>query len=119
MRTETTDRIGPEKAMATDDRLFTVPVTSLTHIDHQVTDEECAARGPENRGDFRAVCGVSFLPGPMEGPPGKQCPSCNAIVRAVARRSALTRRPSETPSKGRISRMFKRLSCWGAAGAGG
>lgn len=68
----------------TGERLFTTWVTSLDGVDHAVTDEEFAARLAENRGVFVAVCGKSFLPGPMEGAPGPPCGPCADVVRKAA-----------------------------------
>lgn len=69
----------------TGERLFTTWVTSLDCVDHAVTDEECAARLEEQRGGvFVAVCGTSFLPGPMEGAPGPPCGTCVDVLRNAA-----------------------------------
>lgn len=68
--------------MTTSARVFTTWITSLDRVDHAVTDEECAARLAENRGVFQAVCGDSFLPGPMEGPAADPCGRCVRFLRA-------------------------------------
>lgn len=94
-------------------RLYTVPVTSLEHVEHEVTDEECVARSRENRGIFRALCGTSFLPSPIEEAPGRQCFSCDAIIRAAIRRSMMAKsRPSEAASSGFISRLVNHMTRW-------
>jgi hypothetical protein len=55
-------------------------------VDHAVTDEEMAARNTEGRGDYRAVCGVAFLPAPDDQPPYSTCPACVAVLPQPLRR---------------------------------
>lgn len=95
-------------AMTTaNERLFTTWITSFSRVDHAVTDEECAARASANRGAFLAVCGVAFLPAPMEQAPGLPCHRCVAYLRArmELRDTAQRFAPCRT---GWIGRMLRR-----------
>jgi len=101
----------------TNERLFTTWVTSLDQVDHAVTDEEFAARLIEGRGVFVAVCGMSFLPGPMEGVPGPPCGSCVDVVQnaaeALRKSQEAMNAPHESPETGRSRRgwLSRLLGC--------
>lgn len=92
------------------ERLFTIPVSSLDHIDHAVTDEECAARGQTNRGEFRAICGTSFLPSAMEDAPGRSCPRCRALLQEAHRpvQRATCGAARKASKRGLVSRLRTR-----------
>jgi hypothetical protein len=89
-------------------RLFTTWVTSLDCVDHAVTDEECTVRLIVNRGEFVAVCGAVFLPGPMEGEPEPPCPRCVAFLRARVEMRGVAERLVSGRRLGWWSRVFGR-----------
>jgi hypothetical protein len=66
-------------------RLFFIWVSAQdVAVDHAVTDEEVGARDVEGRGEFRALCGVAFLPARDDQPPYWPCAGCLGVLRQRA-----------------------------------
>ncbi|MGH3755527.1 MAG: hypothetical protein ACRDRP_23100 [Pseudonocardiaceae bacterium] len=77
------------------ERLYTTPMTAQFGVraEHEVTDEAFAAGRAAGRGEYEAVCGVVFVPVPMDAPPGPPCPVCLSVVEAARRAAAPPHRP--------------------------
>lgn len=57
------------------------------HTDHAVSDDNMAIGFSVGAGRYAALCGATVCVSPLVCPPGRRCPSCEAIVQRIDRES--------------------------------
>lgn len=71
------------------------------HIDHAIHDDDMAIGISAGAGRYTALCGATVNVASMISPPGRRCPSCEAVVLRTERDPSPREVPFPTQSTGR------------------
>lgn len=68
-------------------KLMTWFTCEFDRADHAISDDNMAIGFSVGAGRYAALCGITVCVSSLMSPPGRRCPSCEAIVQRLGRES--------------------------------